>query len=147
MIRTRQGLTAAWTTVEQLVTRLLDGNQEAVGESVAFERALERGRANGVRPRLYQGRRDAGFDVPALFCFALEHAEREFTTGVDDVMDVLECELGALPTGIRERARERFDQTGISEAPPGDDLRRVAAVDMVVDEVASYWVTRVDTPR
>lgn len=147
MMRTRQGLTAAWTTVEQLVTRLLDGDRETVGESVAFERALERGRVNDVRPRLYQGRRDAGFDVLALFCFALEHAEREFTTGVDDVVDVLECEVGSLPARIRERARERFNQSGISEAPPGDDLRRVACVDVVVDEVASYWAACVDTPR
>jgi hypothetical protein len=127
--------------------RLLGGNRGTVGESVAFERALERDRANDVRPQLYQGRRDAGFDEWALFCFAIEHAEREFTVGVDDVVDVLEREVGALPVGIRARARERFDQSGVSKGPRGDDLRRVAAVDMVVDEVASYWVTRVDTPR
>jgi hypothetical protein len=103
-----------------------------------FEAVVEQGRSNGVRPGLYKGRRDVGFDVEGLYCYLLERAEAEYPGGVEGVCELFEAEVGQVPVGVRRDAVAMFEGSEISEAPAGDDLRRVAAVDMFVDAVAKH---------
>jgi hypothetical protein len=129
--------------VGRISARLSTGSLFSRGErsrssTGRFERVVEAGRSNGVRPGLYKGRRDVGFDVEGLYCFLLERAERERAGGVDELCALFEGEVGHVPVGVRREARSRFEGLGISEASRGDDLRRVALVDVFVDALAGY---------
>jgi hypothetical protein len=73
-----------------------------------------------------------------LYCYLLERAEAEYPGGVEGVCELFETEVGQVPVGVRRNAVAMFEASGISEAPMGDDLRRVAAVDMFVDALAGH---------
>jgi hypothetical protein len=142
MFETKRGM-GAMAAVERIGASLSNGSVftwpgGSESSRGRFEAVVEQGRANGVRPGLYKGRRDVGFDVEGLYCYLLELAEAEYPGGVEGVCELFEAEVGQVPVDVRRRARAMFEASSISEAPAGDDLRRVAAVDMFVDALAGY---------
>jgi len=108
--------------------------------SRSIEVKLERGQSNDVRMDLYNGTRTEMFDAPALFCYLVEQAEQQESPGMDGACDLFESVVGQLPVSVRRRAIRRFDESGISAAPDGDDLKRVAALDMLVDEITQECI-------
>lgn len=143
MLETKHG-TRAMAMVERIETSLSSGSLFAwpggseSSSTGRFEAVVEQGRSNGVRPGLYKGRREVGFDVEGLYCYLLERAEAEYPGGVEGVCELFEAEVGQVPVGVRRDAVAMFEGSAISEAPAGDDLRRVAAVDMFVDALAGH---------
>jgi len=109
------------------------------GGSSKIEAKLQQGRENAVQGELYNGKRPENFDAEALFCYLVEERDMDLMGGPRAVCDCFEEEIGSLPIGVRDRTIERFEAAPISNAPPGDDLRRAAAVDMLVDEIARTY--------
>jgi hypothetical protein len=109
------------------------------GGTSRMETKLQQGRENAVKGELYHGTRPDNFDAEALFCYLVGERDEDLIGGATAVCDCFEEEIGSLPIGVRERTTERFEAAGISNAPPGDDIRRAAAVDMLVDELAKTY--------
>jgi hypothetical protein len=142
MSETNMGARAS-TVVSRIATKLSPSSLFRHGgvtqsRPSRFERCLEAGRENWVQPGLYTGRRNVGFDVEALFCYLVERTEGACAGSIEDVCEVYKARVGQLPVSVRRAARRRFEAARVSNASRGDDVRRLAAVDMLVDELAAY---------
>lgn len=132
-----------WDSVETTTATIgLPGLAEASSDGI--EAKLREGRQNAVSADVYYGKRPEKFDAPALFCYLFAKSEREAIGTIDDACDLFEQEIGSLPLGVRDRAVDRFENMGISAAPDGDDLKRAAAVDTLVDEIAQQCLATQD---
>jgi hypothetical protein len=131
------------TVVERIATKLsaistFSPSSDPQSRPSRFEQRLEAGRTNQVQPEFYDGRRDAPFDAEALFCYLVEQVKLEHAVGMNGVCETYEATVGQLPVDARRNAQQRFAAAPISDAPHGDDVQRLAAVDMLVDALATY---------
>lgn len=140
-IRGSRATAVAQTVGHQVWDRVTESGENVFSifrgqtSSRSIEAKLEQGRSNAVRMDLYNGTRTEMFDAPALFCYLVENAEHQGAPGMEGACDLFESVVGQLPVSVRRRAIRRFNESGISAAPDGDDLKRAAALDMLVDEI------------
>jgi hypothetical protein len=85
------------------------------------------------------------FDATALYSYLFERAEQQYPCGsAEDVVAIFEAEFasaGAVSDLVTTTVADRLAENGITDAPPGDDLKRDALVAFFVDEYSRAFAT------